>query len=307
MIKINLLRQLQPKVVLVMEDQAPAKKQKVLILVLTLLLCGGGAYFYLQYKSQFQEKAKEDQAAKALAEANIPKAPVEHVIPKQVTSEAVEEIVHELPQENSQTPKSKSYHDLVPSEKIEYQNFACIQILKQIRTATPLSVGFADFIFSSPGEFYVHGLTYDLPHYELLKTALGAIDGSTLKAGLLQPRGKEQEFSFFGSVKYSLENGSKQDRIVNKDKVQSELAQLKTVASHLGIQMKNPQLESTTELGDIKKMIFKAEAACNFDQFQRLVEQLQENKSNLGLIKFALKATGDESLKANVDFSVYVN
>jgi hypothetical protein len=315
MIKINLLKSLQAPAMAPLVLEEPKGKRKQLVLLVALLaLVAAAATVFLQYPtmvSGFLGGAEEETQVAAPAAPEPPPAAAPVPKPKRVTADAVEEIVREIQEEQGRQGRPATYADLVPSEKIEYQYFAATRILKDIKAVTPPDIGFADFIFSPPGDFYIHGLAYDEDTYQRFQSGLAGLEGAVIRPGVAAKggaRGTAKEFSFYGTVKYPVNAISQPpDRVLKKDALQAELKNLRAVAATLGIKLHDPKLKSQSDAGEYRKMVFTASADCSYQQMQDLLDQLHENKSNLGFLKFALKANGDENVVASLDILAYVN
>lgn len=315
MIKINLLKPLQAPVAPLILEEPKGKRKQLVLLVGGLAIVALGAMAVLQYPGFFSGliggggEIAQVEAPAAPVEAPAPAEPAAK--PKRVTADAVEEIVREIQAEQGRQGPAATYADLVPSEKIEFQYFAANRILRDIKAVTPPDIGFADFIFSPPGDFYIHGLAYDEGTYERFRAGLEGLEGASIRPGVVAKggtRGTAKEFSFYGTVKYPVTSISQPpDRVVKKQDVQAELKRLKEVAATLGIALRNPKLKSTSDAGEYRKMVFQASADCSYQQMQDLLSQLHESKSNLGFLKFALKAGGDENVVASLDILAYVN
>ena len=319
MIRINLLKPLASQPMLSMGEE-PAGGRKKALLALAALVVVALAVAVLQYPSLLGgllsrgETARLDETVPAsgvpAAGAPAETAP-EPAQPKQVTAQAVEEIVRDIRDEQGRAAPAQTYADLVPSEKIEFQYLACTRILKDIKAITPSEIGFADFIFTPPGEFYVRGLARDDRTYQDFQAGLSGLSGAAVRPGLAFPagaKGSGKEFSFYGTVRYPLDAMPvPPDRVLSKAKLQQELRQLKQVADGLGIRLQNPRLASASPAGAYQKLVYRAVADCNYQQMEDLLTQLHEGKSNLGFLKFALHARGDELVTANLDILAYVN
>jgi hypothetical protein len=94
--------------------------------------------------------------------------------------------------------------------------------------------------------------------------------------------------------------------VVDKAELLLALKQMKTVAGNLGIHLKEPKLLTTAQAGNVKRMVYQTGADCSFQQMQDFLSELHESKSNLGFIKFALRARGDEKVVADMDILAYV-
>jgi hypothetical protein len=264
----------------------------------------------LQFPGLFGSLFAKPEPIAAVQTSPKPKPEAAVPAPAKVTANAVEETVRDLRPEASRPPAPTTYAELVPSRKIDFQNYASTRILKDIKSVTPPDVGFANFIFTPPGEFYVHGLAADEADLKRFQDGLASLTGAEIKAGMNVPagaRGHAREFSFFGSVRYPVESmPTPPDRVLAKADVQKELKQLRTVAGNLGIHIKEPRLLATAQAGNVKKMVWEASADCSFQQIQDFLTGLHESKSNLGFAKFALHAHGDEKMIADMDILAYV-
>jgi hypothetical protein len=312
MIRINLLKPLQAPASPVMLEE-PAGRRKPLVLALAgIIVLAAGVSAVLMYPSILGGLLGEEEAAVIEAPAAPEAAAAAPVAePKRVTAHAVEEIVREVQAEQERMGPSAGYADLVPSEKIEYQYFAATRILKDIKSVTPPDVGFAHFIFTPPGDFYIHGLAYDEETYRRFQEGLATLEGAAIRPGLAargKGRARTVEFSFYGTVRYPVNAISQPpDRVVSKQELQAELKQLGQVASTLGIRLKSPRLKSTSDAGEYRKLVYQASADCSYQQMQDLLTRLQENRSNLGFLKFALKAEGEDRSTASLDILAYVD
>lgn len=315
MIKINLLKPLQEPSAPHVLAEPKGKRKQLVILAAGLAVLAAGISVFLQNPGLLGGLMAGDEEAEVIAAPvpePVPAAPAEPAPqPKRVTADAVEEIVREIQAEQGRQGPVATYADLVPSEKIEFQYFAATRILKEIKAVTPPEIGFAHFIFTPPGDFYIHGLAYDEETYRRFQDGLATLEGAVIRPGVSAKsgsRGTAKEFSFYGTVKYPINDLPRPpDRVLKKQDVQTELKRLKEVAASLGIALHNPKLKSTSDAGDYRRMVFQASADCSYQQMQDLLDQLRENKSNLGFLKFALKASGDENVVASLDILAYVN
>lgn len=311
MIRINLLKPLDaPAKPFVFDEPSKSGKSKVLIL-LALGLAAVVTIVVLQFPGLFGGLLAKPEPAVAVPTSPKPQPePAAPAAPAKVTANAVEETVRDLRPEASQPPAASTYAELVPSRKIEFQNYASTRILKDIKSVTPPDVGFANFIFTPPGEFYVHGLAADEADLKRFQEGLASLTGAEVKPGMNVPagaRGRAREFSFFGSVRYPVEAvPTPPDRVLAKADVQKELKQMRAVAGNFGIHIKEPRLLATAQAGNVKKMVWEASADCSFQQIQDFLAGLHESKSNLGFAKFALHAHGDEKMIADMDILAYV-
>src|SRR5437879_867533 len=161
MIRINLLKQLDaPAKPFVFEESSKSGKSKVLILA-ALCLAAVVTIVVLQFPGLFAGLLAKPERTVTAPTPPQPKPEAAAPAPAKVTANAVEETVRDLRPEASKPPAPTTYAELVPSRKIEFQNYASTRILKDIKSVTPPDVGFANFIFTPPGEFYVHGLAAD--------------------------------------------------------------------------------------------------------------------------------------------------
>ena len=310
MIRVNLLKPLQaPPPTFAFDEPAKPGKGKVIALSAAGILALAAIVFF-QFPGLFGglfAKPAEPASVQAPPE---PRPEASESLPKQVTANAVEETVRDLQPGEAKPGAPAAYADLVPSQKIEYQYYASTRILKEIKAITPPDVGFANFIFTPPGDFYVHGLAADEDDLKRFQDGLAKLAGAEIKPGMNVPagaRGRAKEFSFFGSVKYPMDAlPAPPDRVVTKAEVPKELKQMKALAGNLGIRMREPRLLATAQAGGVKKMVWEASADCSFQQMQDFLAGLRESKSNLGVAKLSLHARGDEKVVADMDILAYV-
>lgn len=310
MIRINLLKPLEaPARPYILEAPPKSGKGKVIALLVVAVIALI-AIAALQFPGLFGGLFAKQEVVEAAPVSPEPKPESEAARPPKVTANAVEETVRDLHPEASAPPAPSTYADLVPSQKIEFQYYSAGRILREIKSITPPDVGFANFIFTPPGEFYVHGLAADEADLRKFQDGLAGLAGAEIKPGMNVPagaRGKSKEFSFFGTVRYPMESlSAPQNRVVAKADVTKELAQMRAVAGNLGIRLKEPKLLATAQAGNVKKMVWSASADCSFQQMQDFLSELHQSKSNLGFAKFALRARGDEKVVADMDFLAYV-
>lgn len=307
MIRINLLKPLQSQAQPLIFDEPGVGRKKLFLVLGGIALLAAGAMAVLQFPSLFGGLLGGGEDTEATVTAPEPAHPEGKAKPKRVTSHAVEEVVREVGETGANEP---TYAEMVPSERIEFQYFASSRILKDIKAVTPPDVGFANFIFTPPGDFYVHGLASGAGDLARFQEALSGLEGASIRPGLNAPagaRGLSREFSFFGSVKYPLNAmPTPPDRVIGKENLQSELKRLKTVAGSLGVKLKEPRLSSSGRSGAFTRQIYSTSADCSYQQLQDLLSGLHEGKSNLGLVKFALRARGDEKVAADLDLLVYM-
>jgi hypothetical protein len=312
MIRINLLKPLAPQAPapLILDDHGGRRKKSVFILG-GLALVAVAAIAILQFPTLFGGIFAKKDVEEAAPTSPAPHRPEKHEPPKQVTENAVEETVRNVQEDQTREQATPSYGKMVPSQKVEFQYYAADQVLRDIKKVTPPDVGFANFIFTPPGDFYVHGLAADDQSLQRFRQGLSGLSGASVRPGMNVPagtRGKAKEFSFYTSVKYPLDAiRTPPDHVMDKAGVQKELKQLKTVANGLGIHLREPKLANTSSAGDVNRMVYQTSGDCDFQQMQDLLNALHEGKSNLGVIKFALRAKGDEKVVADLDLLAYVH
>ncbi len=316
MIRINLLKPLQAPTSSPMSlDDSGGRRKTTTLVVGGLAVVALAVVLVLQYPTLFGGLLggrKPPVAAKTHKNPPQPKpseTPAEK--PKPVTADAVEETVRDLGNNKSETQvMNRSYADLVPSERIEFQYFACEKILKDIKAVTPPDVGFADFIFTIPGEFYVHGLAGDAESMQKFQDGLKGMSGAAVKPGLNVAAGAHhegKEFSFLGSVKYPVDGlPIPPDHVLNKAGLAQEFSKLKSAAKSLGIVLKEPRLLNAADVGANKRMVYETSGDCSFQQIQDLLGELRQAKSHLGILKFDLHARGDEKVVADLAILAYV-
>lgn len=312
MIRINLLKPLQLQASSINLHEASGNRKRPLLLGALAVLVLLGAVAIMQYPALLGGLGSETKTAPVTTVAKAPKpVTLDTMQPKRVTDNAVEETVRDLSDAEASVAAPPTYGDLVPSEKIEFQYYSCSRILKDIKAVTPAEVGYANLIFTPPGDFYIHGLANDDENYQRLKKGLAGMVNTTVRPGLEAPagvKGLAKEFSFYGTINYPLTSlPTPPDHVVTKANLQMEFTRMKGVAKNLGILLQEPKLLSSVAVGENKRMIYETKADCNFQQMQDLLSELHEAKSNLGFLKFALHAHGDEKIIAEMDILAYVN
>ncbi|MDQ3001569.1 MAG: hypothetical protein M3Y08_09945 [Fibrobacterota bacterium] len=310
MIRINLLKALETRALPLILEEPSGKRKQTILVVAALALVAAGGISVLQFPNLFGGIfGGEKEAEETVATSPSPAPAEEYSQPKRVTSQAVEETVRDIHEDQGQK-LAATYADLVPSQKVEFQYYASDRILKDIKSVTPPDIGFANFIFTPPGEFYVHGLAATEQDLARFNEGLRGLSGATIKPGMNVPagtRGQSKEFSFFGSLKYPLnEIPTPPNHVVAKADLQKELKLLKSVAASMGIRLKEPKLTANTLAGNSRKLLYATSAESDFQQMQDFLAALHQGKSNLGVVKFAFRARGDEKVIAELDLVAYV-
>jgi hypothetical protein len=285
------------------EDSKGGRRKALLLLALVIL--AAGAYFALQkHGSGAQTVAPTPVVAVA---PPLPQPPP--VKPKHVTADAVEEIVQEVQAERASDTAAPQYSDLAPSQRIAYQQLSGTRLLRDLEAATPPEVGFAQVIFTPPGEFYVHGLAATEADLNRFQAALTALPGSDIKPGLSRavgPTKVAREFSFFGKVNYPASEVSQvENRVLARNRLATALKAFTDTAKSLGVEIQAPQLEKSAEAGGLQRQIYRTEAHCDYTRMQAFLDKLQGAQSSVGLLRLSLEAHGDEKMVANLDLIVY--
>jgi hypothetical protein len=312
MIRINFLKPLRPQVIANTLVDAGNKRNKLILVGGALAVVALGVVALLQYPTLLGGMLKKPEVVEATPVSEKHKlVTLDTLRPKRVTADAVEETVRDIGDQRDRQAEPPAYADLAASEKIEFQYFVCSRILRDIKAVTPIEVGFANFIFTPPGDFYVHGLTSDSESYERFKTGLNGMQNTAVRVGLFVPAGNHgagKEFSFYGTIKYPLSAiPVTPDHMIASGNIQTELNQLKSVALGLGIKLKEPKLSSSVKVGVKTRVVYQTSADCSFQQMQDLFTELKAAKSNLGFIRFALLAKSDEKVVAEMDVIAFVN
>jgi|GEM_PF-3404068 len=227
------------------------------------------------------------------------------------TGEAVEDIVQELTRKAEAAPKPRGYLDLVPSERIDYQLQAVQRILKEVKSITPSDVGFAEFIFTPPGEFYIHGLAYSETGLQQFRNGLNGLQGAEVRIGKLKDVGsasrKAQEFSFYCKVDYPVAGMAQAaDKVVAGGKIDGALQDAVQLAGSLGLKLRKPRLTGSEEAGDLKRLVFATETQASYAKLQDFMAQLRASQAPLGVARVSLRASGDDDMVADLDLVAYV-
>ncbi len=309
MIRINLLKPLQTARPMLLLDEPGISAGRKLALVLGILVVVAiTAGIVLYQGGHFGSATLSKAAGKAARDgASTQPAPHPQSGPARVTAQAVEEIVREIQDEQALVAPLLSYDELFPSEKIEFQNWASGRVLQTVRDAVPGSVGFADFIYTAPGEFYIRGLSYNSQSLENFRKRLAAQESVKIDPGITKNSGgSAREFSLYGKIDLPVKILDGTDRAVKEARLPALLQAFRSGAAELGIRLKAPELRSNTPLGHYQKRVYVTEAMCNYSQLQSLLEKMHRENSQLGLLKFALHAKGDETMIASLDLLLYV-
>lgn len=324
MIKINLLKSEQPRQPLTALAEGKPQSRKLVMSVGLIALLGAGAFFaYDRFGGTSGAGENEAVAAPVTAEAlpevqpEVPKlaveTPPEPPVQKAAappSGEAVEDIVGELARQAEAAPKPRGYADLVPSERVEYQLQSVLRLLKDIKGITPPDVGFAEFVFTPPGEFYVHGLAYDPQSLERFEQGLRGLQGAEVRAGKMKDVGsakqKAREFSYYCKVSYPVATMPTQDRVVERNKVDGALRDAVALGQSLGLKLKTPKLTGREDAGAVQRLVFATTADASYDKLADFLEQMRAKQAPLGVLRVSLKARGDEDMVADLDLVAYV-
>ena len=306
MIRINLLNQL---------DKVPEKKsiktgdsssfKRLVVIFLFLVIIAGLVFTWYQLSG----KGKEEQIeAGPRHKTSVPQKP--EYKPKVVLSQAVEEIVKEIQTEQRKAPRNTTYRDLSPAEKIEHQLSTCKKALAFFGKITPPEIGFTDIILTTPGDLYLHGMATGSGHYQTFKQSLSHASFLTVKPGILKPTGAHnlaQEFSFYGTFRFKIPSPGG-NRIVSPQDVSGTISRFRRTAKASGLQLTPLTLKSKTNVGKYRRYIYETHIRnCSFDRFQNFITKLYVSKAKTGILKFSLKAEGDDILAAGIDLVLYTN
>ncbi len=229
MIRVNLLKSLQPDFSRAIDLEPPPSRAKAVILTLILVgLAGSGIFFWVQSSRVSPVPAKMpvattispleppapalESAVEEPVEASAPAAPVQAPnvqvaepvpVPEVRTppsrprpssslspSQAVEDVVREVEEEIKRAPRQITYDQLGPSDKIVFQHRASANLMGQLKRSTPPKVGFSHVIVTLPGDLYVHGLAYDEDSFRRLKSGLEGGKGASVRQGIFRPAGE---------------------------------------------------------------------------------------------------------------------
>ncbi len=309
MIRINLLKPLQAaRPMLLLDEPGMPTGRKVALIFAVLLVLGAAAGFVMYQGGYFGENTLSAGSGPVAADQPKKSAPHPQSHPTRVTDQAVEELVREIQDEQALVAPLLSYDELFPSEKIEFQNWASGRVLQKVREAVPGSVGFADFIYTAPGEFYIRGLSYNSQSLDRFRKTLTAMENVEIDPGITKNTGASaREFSIYGKMNLPVQIKDGTDRAVKESRLPAVLQSFRSSAAEIGIRFKAPELRSNTPLGHYQKRIYVTEAVCDYSQLQRLLEKMHLERSQLGLVKFALHAKGDETMVASLDLLLYVD
>ncbi len=307
MIRVNLLKPLQAQRPMTLVDEPKGVGKRLAFALLGLAVIGG-LYFFLQ-KHGGKEKEVQPQPV-VVAPPPKPEPPsLEPKRPAPVSVDAVEEIVREATAEFAEPPPPAGYADFTPSQRIAYQLLAGTRILRDLQAATPPEIGFAQVVFTAPGEFYVRGLAATEEDLQRFQAALTALPGATIRKNQSRPVGAAKtarEFSFLGKVDYPVAEAARpENRVVTRDQLAAALKGFSGTAKEAGVSLQDPKLQKSTSVGGFERMLYKAEARGDYAHLQAFLEKIRDAQSSVGVLRLALEARGDEKMIASLDLLVY--
>jgi hypothetical protein len=318
MIKINLLKAELPKQPMTPLVEEKAGSRKIVWVLGGLVLAGAGAYLAWNSLSHSASTPAASTQVVSQVESTQPE-PISETPPEPpmqttvapASGEAVEDIVGELARNAEAAPKPRGYVDLVPSERVEYQLQTVQQLLKDVKAITPPDVGFAEFVFTPPGEFYVHGLAYSPASLKRFEKGLQGLQGAEVKPGIARVVGSEarkvNEFSFYCKVKYPVSTMPSDDKVVQRNKVDVALREAIGMGQSLGLKLKTPKLTGREESDGLQRLVFATTTEVSYDKLTDFLEQMRTKQSPLGVLRVSLKAHGDEEMVADLDLVAYVD
>jgi hypothetical protein len=311
MIKINLLKSELPRHSLVSLAEGKTASRKWVVSIALVTVAGVGAY--MAWNEFAKPKVVTQHASVEIPEpapAPEPKVEAPPEPPMVVNAappggEAVEDIVGELARHAEASPKARTYNDLVPSERVEYQLQTVQRLLKDIKAVTPSDVGFAELVFTPPGEFYVHGLAYSSASLAQFEQGLKGLQGAEIKPGKMATVGsgshQAHEFSYYCKIQYPVSTMPSNHLVVERNKVDLALRDA------LGLNLKTPRLTGREDAGNLQRLVFATTADMSYDKLTDFLEQMRSKQSPLGVLRVSLKARGDEDMVADLDLVAYVD
>ncbi|MFC1586632.1 hypothetical protein ACFL5V_13880 [Fibrobacterota bacterium] len=309
MIKINLISRQESDVL----DSKPSRAKVFLssrrsITISAVAVGVLGAVSILVMLTSKQKEAVVTQEVIPQTQGTVPEKP--EYQSKVVLSHAVEEIVREIQGEHRETPRYSTYRDMAPAAKVEHQLAICKKALAFIKDVTPDQIGFTDLIITTPGDLYLRGNAATTEDYRNFKEKLSSASFLRIKPGIKKSRAAEksaQEFSFYGTFKFK-PTATDAGRVVNAGDIPVLISRLKKTAKSSGLRLEPVTLKSKSTVGKYKRHIYKTHASnCSFTEFQNFVTTLYVSRSKIGILKFALKAEGNELMTASMDLVMYSN
>lgn len=312
MIRINLLKPLQAQSPLHSLDglsSEPSRKGLWIGVAAVAVVLGGGFLLlnpdFLGGKSG--KVLEEAPTVKAEAPAKPTPPPPK---PKPTTAYAVEEIVRDVQSEQAKETAPPAYSALVPSQKIEFQQRMGVRILQDVKAATPPEIGFARFIFTPPGEYYVHGLAASEADLRRFKQGLQTLPGAEIRDGMLNPvpQGSGKEFSLFGKVRYPM-TGARPlgNKVVSEADLAQALRQWSAEAKQAGLRMGSVKQVSSVPLGSGARRVYEASGSGSYRAVQNFLARIHESESPIGLIRLTLQADRNGDMRAQFDLLAYLN
>lgn len=299
MIQINLLDDLED--VDLGEGKKLFARPSVLIgtsLVLAVSMIGGYKYYRMVVKKGLVQRSTE---------VPVPKRP--EYKPQVVLSHVVEELVREIEEEQRLAPREPTYQSLTPGAQVEYQLYIARKALQFFKDRTTPRIGFTDLVISTPGDIYLRGRSMTLGDYqtffeELQKgTELSIREGEPVQK--YGEKGVKREFSLYGKFRFK-EPPASTNRLVAEAELGDELRAFREKASAVGINFSTPELQSNTNMGPFKQRLYTVHATgLDFGAFYQLINSLYLGQSHVGIAKFALRASGDETIDIELNLLIY--
>jgi len=304
MIRINLLKSVQSQRPMLLVEETNGGKRVWVFALIALLVISVGIFIFKKPSATKKPEVTMTETAPAAAPDTVP-AVSEPAAP---TADVAEEIVREAREEMVPATAPSTYSDLSPSQRVAFQQISGIRLLRDLQAVTPAEVGFARVIFTPPSEFYVYGIAANEEELKKFKSGLATLPGADIQESLSQPVGAAKvarEFSFFGKVNYPVAEAlGTGNHVVAKDNPNVALNSLTAAAKELGMTL-SPKLENTTTSGGLQRNVYRVEARCDYARLQSLLEKIGESKADMGVVRVALEAKGDEKMVASLDLVVY--
>ncbi len=310
MIRINLIKHLDPPTPEKKESSWKSKKSFSLIGVGFLILCGALGYFFFNKEAltptlpepPLESVETEDEVISETLHAKKPTpSPVDY-------SQAVEEVVKEIEIEIKKPKAKKRYRQLDPNEVIHYQLSLAKKTMDYLNQVGFKEIGFNDIVINIPGKFYLHGKAANLSFYKKFKRDLTKAPFVKIKPGMLKSfgRGIGREFSFYGHFKFS-HSGNQEKRVMNNNELKKELKKIQRTARSSKLKLSAFVLKSNTRYKSNVKRTYKLQIReCTFLHFQNFIDKLHRTHSKLGIKKISLRAGANKKMIASLDIIAFL-
>jgi len=217
---------------------------------------------------------------------------------------AVEEIVKTLRPELFVTPARAVYHELLPTEKILYQQQAFQQLLATLYSITPEKLGYLDLAFKAPDCYYLRGLSTD----SLARADFLARLKSSSREFKLVPASAgapANEFTAYGTMLMSQAPRQASLQLVAKESLNREVLALRDLALSASVRFNGLENPVTDSYGAYRRTLLRTTTRADYPSLLRFAETLRGSALRVGVLQFTSRPTADGGMSSAVDFVIY--